>query len=472
MSHKSFLSASTRKYNEVFAKPLRQIFTYSARKPEQASSSSNLRVGGLSRRRFLQTSAITAAASGLFSPQTFAQNRVPANDRITLGFIGMGKQNQHHLPAFLRRSDTQVLAVCDVDTTRRQDARKQVEKFYAEHSRSGTFKGCEDYNDFQKLIHRKDIDAVVISTPDHWHAIPVIMAANAGKDIYCEKPLSLTIHEAKAMVDAVRKNQCVFQTGSQQRSSGNFRFACEMVQSGRIGKIRRVEVAVGGPSHWCDLNESQPPKGLDWDLWLGPAPFRGWNEILSPVGVHDHYPRWRSFREYSGGGMTDWGAHHFDIAQWGLGMDESSPAEIIPPEKENAETGVRFVYANGVEMEHVSGNGVTFYGTEGKIFVNRGKLETTPASLAETPTRPDEVHLYESNNHHANWMECIRSRKKPICDVEIGARSVTVCHLGNLAYWYNRRLKWNPAQWHFVDDAEANTRWMDVHRREPWTLPV
>jgi predicted dehydrogenase len=382
----------------------------------------------------------------------------------------MGIQNRGHLGHFLGMKDVQVLAVCDVDKNRREFSKKMVEKRYAQDKKSGVFKGCAAYNDFHDLLGRSDIEAVVIGTPDHWHAIPVLEACKAGKDIYCEKPLSLTIHEAKAMIDAVRKYKRVFQTGSQQRSDREFRVACELVRSGRIGKIKRVNVNVGGPSKWCDLKEEKMEPGLDWDRWLGPAPRRPYNSVLSPRGINKFFPNWRLYREYSGGMMTDWGAHHFDIAQWGLGMDGSGPVKIIPPKDPKAEKGVRYVYANGVEVVHDGGGGVQFIGSSGEITVNRGHLSSKPADIVKQPLGKKDVHLYLSPGHQRDWLNCIRSRKKPICDVEIGARSVTVCHLGNLAYWNHRMLRWDPKKWEFVDDKEA-AKWLDRERREKYQLP-
>jgi predicted dehydrogenase len=404
-----------------------------------------------------------------------ADKKAAPSDRLTLGFIGMGTQCRGHLGWFLGQKDVQVLAVCDVDTTRREHAKQTVETRYGKDQKSGSYKGCDAYNDFHDLIARKDIDAVLIATPDHWHAIPVLEACKARKDIYCEKPLTLTIHEAKSLIDAVRQYGRVFQTGSQQRSDAEFRLACELVRSGRIGKVKTVYVNVGGPSRPCDLPEERLEPGLDWDRWLGPAPMRPYNSVLSPRGVHQHFPNWRSYREYSGGMMTDWGAHHFDIAQWGLGMDESGPVEIIPPRDPKAEHGVRYVYANGIEMIHGSESdpkaGVTFIGTDGKIFVNRGYKASSPAEIITEPLGEKDVHLYKSPGHQRDWLNCVRGRKRPICDVEIGARSVTVCHLGNLAYWNHRRLRWDPKEWHFVGDAEAN-KWLDRERRDGYQLPT
>jgi predicted dehydrogenase len=382
-----------------------------------------------------------------------------------MGFIGVGKQNRFLLTRFLAK-DTQVVAVCDVDTTRRESAKQMVEAAYAQNAPGG-YKGCTAYADFRELLARKDIDAVCVATPDHWHAIVVVAAAKANKDIYCEKPLSLTIHEARAMVKAVRKHNRVLQTGSMQRSSSEFYKACMLVRNGRIGQIKQVIADVGTSSKWCDLPEEPMEAGLNWDMWLGPAATRPYNSILSPRGIPKDFPAWRNYREYSGWGMTDWGAHHFDIAQWGLGMDDSGPVQIIPPEDPNAWTGVRFVYANGVQLIHGKSGGVLFVGTDGQIFVNRGKFWITPETLGNEPIPENGVQLYKSTDHYQDFLDCVKTRKRPICDVEIGCRSVTVCHLGNLAYWYRRTLNWDPVKERFIGDAEANT-WLDRKRRAPW----
>ena len=431
----------------------------------------------ITRRTFIQSAAAGVAPVVLAAGARGDDKKSPPSERITLGFIGMGTMNRGHLGHFLGATDTQVVAVCDVDTTRRESAQKKVVEKYAAKQKSGSYKGCTAYSDFREVLGRGDIDAVVIATPDHWHAIVVLEACRAGKDIYCEKPLSLTIHEAKAMMDAVRKHNRVFQTGSQQRSSKEFRQACELVRSGRIGKVERVYVNVGASSRWCDLLGEPPEPGLDWDRWLGPAPLRPYNSVLSPRGVHKHFPSWRDYREYSGGMMTDWGAHHFDIAQWGLGMDGSGPVEIIPPADAKEPFGVKFIYADGTQMIHATEyapgkmvNGVAFIGAGGMISVNRGHLASEPADIIKQPLGEKDVHLFQSPGHQRDWLNCIRSRKRPLCDVEIGARSVTVCHLGNLAYWNQRRLHWDPKSWRFVGDESAN-RWLDRDRRDPWQLP-
>jgi predicted dehydrogenase len=421
------------------------------------------------RRQFLTTASAAALASPfLIRAARAAAKKFSPNDRITMGLIGAGIQGRGLTNNFLAMPDTQVVAVCDVDTTRREHTHKTVEEFYSIKGNK-EFKGCAEYKDFRELLARADIDAVIIAAPDHWHALLAIAACKAGKDVYCEKPLSLTIHEARAMVQAARKYERVFQTGSMQRSSSEFRKACELVRNGRLGQIKQVIVDVGPPSQPCDLPEEPMEPGLNWDMWLGPAPLRPYNSILSPRGVNNFFPNWRNYSEYSGGMMTDWGAHHFDIAQWGLGMDESGPVEIIPPADPKATRGVRYLYANGVEMIHGDSGGVLFIGSEGKILVNRGKFEATPASLGETPLPDNAIHLYKSYSHTKDFLDCMRSRKKPICDVEIGCRSVTVCHLGNLAYWHHRHLRWDPAKEKFIGDKEANG-WLDRPKRAPWKV--
>lgn len=438
-----------------------------------------------SRRSFLQ-SAIAAGAAPLVLPSRVCG----ANGKVTLGVIGIGKQARGLMNGFLGKAETQTVAVCDVDTTRRNDGKKQVEEFYAKQSGSD-YKGCATFGDFRELIARKDIDAVVITTPDHWHAIIAIAAANAGKDIYCEKPLTQTIHEAWALVGAVRKSDRVFQTGSMQRSSREFRVACELVRNGVIGKVSRVTSGFGGPGKPCDLPAEPIEPGLDWDRWLGPAPLRDYNAILAPRGVHNHFPMWRHYREYGGGMVTDWGAHHLDIAHWGIGADESGPLEITPPSDwEKAEAGVKLRYAGGVEVEHIKENGVTFFGSEGEIYVNRGKfaMKLKGAEKAKFLAKEDKpplneqlekvekefladakVKLYASTDHRADFLSAIASRKRPITDVEIGARTVTGCHLINLAYYHGKTIQWDPAKNDFAEGS-GDPKWLTREYRGEWKV--
>jgi predicted dehydrogenase len=438
-----------------------------------------------SRRDFLKsstaaTAAITASAvaaplivhSSVLGDKTAA----PANSRIRMGFIGMGKQMGGHFSWCMNSKEVEVVAICDVDTTRREHAGKR----YADHMKRLGRKDApklDMYVDYNKIIERQDIDAVLIATPDHWHAIMIIEAVQSGKDVYCEKPLTLTIHEAEQCVKVVRKHKAVFQTGSQQRNEfrGWFKKAAAYVRAGRIGQVRTITVGVNGPSKWCDLKEEKMEPGLDWERWIGPAPMRPYNSILSPRGVHNHYPRWRSYREYSGGMMTDIGAHHYDIAQWGLGMDGSGPVEIIPPRDKNAERGVTYVYENGVRMVHGGPSGITFVGDKGIIEVDRNRIRSLPGDIFEKPLGDNDKEEFASYNHKQNWVDCIHSRKSPAADVHIGASTVTVCHLGNHAYWNDRKLHWDPKNWTFVTadgkpDLEAN-KWLDRERRGKYQLP-
>lgn len=432
------------------------------------------RQAGISRRRFVQSLG-AAAAAPLFVPRAVlgGSGATSPCERVTVGCIGTGKMAfAYHIPSLLKLADVQVVAVCDVDTTRREYAKKCVEEAYGE-GKDQSYACCEPYNDFRDILARKDIDAVCIATPDHWHAIPIIESCKAGKDVYCEKPLTLTLREAQLCIEAVRKHNRVFQTGSQQRSNmfGSFRQAVEFIRSGRIGEVKSVTVGVGKPSRPCDLPEEPMEAGLDWDLWLGGAPKRPYHSILSPRGVHKHFPAWRDYCEYSGGSHTDMGAHHYDIVQWALGMDDTDPVEIIPPADPASGVGCKYLYANGIEMTHGGPDGCFFTGTKGTLHITRGLLASNPESIVQEPLREDEVHLFPSPGHHRNWVDCIRSREKPVADVEVGARSVAIPLLGNLAYWHGRRLKWDPKNWTFLGDDEAN-RWLDRERRDPWRLPT
>jgi predicted dehydrogenase len=448
---------------------------------------------GVNRRKFLKRTAVAAWGAMSFP------NIVPASaigkdgaiapsNRITLGFIGTGGHGYRKLlRGFLSASDTesegkggssvQVVAVCDVDTLKRKRAQDRVEEHYTNQQTKGRFKGCMDYNDFRDLLARDDIDAVVIATPEHSHAIPVIQAAQSGKDIYCEKPLSYSIAEARAMVNAVRRYGRVFQTGSQQRSDRNFRFACELVRNGYIGEVQTVKIGIPGPPIECNLPGEPVPHYLDWDLWLGPALWRPYNAgLASPITGRPAGTDWRYYREYSGGGLTNWGAHHFDIAQWGMGMDDTGPVEIIPPDGKDYKQ-LTYKYANGIIMARIESDetissrfsGVLFIGTKGRVEVTRRNLRTWPENLINNQIGPNEIHLYESKNHYTNWLSCILTRSKPICDVEIGCRSVTIGHLGNIAYQLERPLKWDPKQELFVNDPYAN-RLLSRPMRSPWHL--
>jgi len=407
----------------------------------------------VSRRRFFATLAAGAAA-----PHVMSRRAAGANDLIQVGHIGVEWMGGIHLSYYHTIGTSRSVAACDVDDRYLDAAAKKIAGF------SGG--KCKRFRDFRRLLDDRDIDAVVIAVPDHWHAVMSIMAAQAGKDIYCEKPMTLTIREARAVVDAVRRYGRVFQTGSQQRASSNFRLACELVRSGYIGTVKHVTVSVGGPSSPCYLPGEPTPKYIDWNMWLGPAPWR-------PYSSRIHSRHWRPYREFAGGGMTDWGAHHFDIAQWALGMDHSGPVEIIPPDGKEYKN-LTYKYANGVVMERAACNGLLIEGTDGKVEVNRGYLRTWPEGIRNQPIGPNDVHLYRApdaswRGNMRDWQQCIRTRRRPLCDCEIGCRSVSVCHLGNIALWLNRPLKWDPATEQILGDPEA-ARWLDRPKRAPWHL--
>jgi len=432
----------------------------------------------LSRRQFVRS----VAASAALGPMILGKSslRAAPSERITLGFIGVGTMGgHHHVNALLGQKDVQVVAVCDVVAQLRNHFKNVVEKRYADEQSKGTFKGCQAYNDFRELLGRSDIDAVVIATPDHWHAIPCIAAAKVKKDIYCEKPLTHSIVEGRRIVEAVAKNQVVFQTGSQQRSEfgGHFRRAAELVRNGVIGKLHTVHIGVSGPPIKCELPEQPTPDGTDWHLWLGPAPERGYHAELCPTEVNRGFPAWRRYREYAGGGLADMGAHHFDIAQWAMDMDASGPVKIEPPASGNS--GLRFTYATGVVMIHGypgeadqkfrgQHRDCIFEGSSGTIYVSRGGIKSAPEGLLKTVLPDSAWKPYPSSNHHRNWLDCIKSRKDCICTAEIGHRTATICHLGAIGYDLRRTLAWDPSKERF-DDLEANKR-LHYEMRGPWKI--
>ena len=423
----------------------------------------------VSRRRMLKTMGCGVAAP-LFIPGTVLgkSGGVAASNRITIGQIGFNWIGGSHLGGLLGRKDVQYVAGCEVHAHRLKSACDRIDRHY----KHGAGQGIGRYGDFREMLTRSDMDAVVIAVPDHWHALMTIEAARAGKDIYCEKPISLTIAQGRAMVDTVRRYDRVFQTGSQQRSvfGGRFRRAVELVRNGYLGEIKHVTVGVGNPPRVCDLEEQPVPDYVDWDMWLGPAPWRGYHERLADKN-------WRPYVEYCGGGLADMGAHHFDIAAWGLGMDKTGPVEVIAPGSShhpghpgNKRTdSMCFRYANGIYMHHRGPGGVVFYGTEGKLHVDRGTLKSTPSEILNVKLKSTDFRVMPSNNHHTNWIEAIRKRSRPIADVELGHRTATVCHLANMSYLLKRDMKWDPDSERVVGDDQAQ-RLVDRSMREPWSL--
>lgn len=431
----------------------------------------------LSRRSFL-TQAVGVGAGAMAFPHIVRASslgrsgRTSPNSRIVMGAIGVGGQGTRHVVGgiwtpdggLVGRNDVQVVAVCDVNANNRNNAHNLVNQRYGN-------KDCAAYNDFRELLARDDIDAVLIATGDRWYPVIATAAARAGKDMYCEKPISVTIEEAIAMREEMRRYGAVFQMGTQQRSSYSFRFACELVRNGYIGDVKEVVVGVGGPPSVrdCRLPAQPVPDWLDYDMWLGPAPWRPFNA--------DYVNGWMGYRDFSGGEMTNWGAHHFDIAQWGLGMDNSGPVEIVPPNGKDVKV-LTYHYANGVVMtrdpdrlrqESGQDNGLMFVGTKGKVAVWRYELKTWPDNLSRQKIGPNEIHLHVADNHHTDFLNAVRTRSRPGSDIAIGARTLTVCHLGNIAYELGRPVRWNPEQEHFVNDQEAD-RLFSRQMRGPWHL--
>ncbi len=419
------------------------------------------------RRQFLCAgfgAGMAACCAPLIVPASALGSGRPApGERITMGFIGVGWKGLQGcfgslVHSFLANPACQALAVCDVNSKFREEAKRTIDAANGNQD-------CRMYGDFRELLACDDIDAVAIATPDHWHAIMTIEACRQGKDVYCEKPLSLTIREARAMVEAGRQYGRVVQTGSQSRSYTNIQHACAALRDGIIGEIREVHVSCGGPSVPCNLPGEPVPDHIDWEMWLGPAPWRPFHPVLADKGF-------RPYRDYSGGGMTDWGCHHFDIAQWALGMDGSGPVEITPPNGQDVKW-LTYRYANGAIMTHespLSQQGIAFIGSESDAWghgmsARWRKGGDTPWRLPPGPADP----IQGAKAHSDDFLECVRSRKRPHADVEIGCRSVTVCHLGNIAYWLNRPIKWDPQREEIIGDEEAS-RWLDRAKREPWSL--
>lgn len=397
---------------------------------------------------------------------------IPPSERVVVGCIGMGGMGMANLDGFLDQPSAQVVAVCDVDENHLNDAIKKVNDKYGNQD-------CKGYKDFRELLAREDIDAVSIALPDHWHAIPAIMAARAGKDIYGEKPLAGSIKEGRAIVDAVEQYGRIWQTGSWQRSQEHFRQACELVRNGYIGEVKLVKVGLPAKNsiRKGDTRPSEPPPWFDYEMWLGPAPWAPYCEAR----CHWNF-RWIS--DYAGGQLTDWAGHHCDIAQWGMGTELSAPVEIIPrggnwPKAEDGlfdtveDYEFLCVFREGFEMlvsARIPG-GARFEGTEGWIHVDRGKFEAHPRYLVNTEIKPHELHLYRSTNHIGNFLECVKSRKKTITPAEVAHHSIMIGHLGLIALKLGRPLKFNPETETFVNDPEAD-RFLCRPMRAPWHLNI
>jgi len=438
----------------------------------------------INRRRFLKKSAgvtIGAVAFPYIVPASALGNNAsfaPSN-RITMGCIGVGSQGTSNMKGFLGKNEVQIIAVCDVDKRHLNWAKSRVDSSYNNND-------CKAYIDFREVISRDDIDVLSLALPDHWHSIPVLMAARAGKDMYGEKPLARTIYEGQMMVKAVQRYGVIWQTGSWQRSVYDFRRASELVRNGRIGKVHTVEVGLptgrGGGNH-----PVRPvPENLDWNFWLGPAPWKPYQ----PFGQDGPHWNWRWIMDYSGGQLTDWAGHHVDIAHWALGLDYTGPVEIegkgVYPRDGTFDVPTQYKftckYANGLtltvanDLQQPMGMGTVWYGEKGWIHVKRGLLKASDEKILKEVIGPNEVKLYRSDDHQQNFLDCVRSRKETIAPIEIAHRSISVGLLGEIAMLLgsgpghsSKKLRWDPDKEQFINDDIAN-RMLGRSMRSPWHL--
>ena len=424
---------------------------------KQEKTNSNTKAS-ISRRKFIRNTALTAGLISIVPRHVLGRGFTAPNDKINLGYIGLGKQGGILANKFLSNTQAQIVAGTDVWIPKQEWFKGLVEGYYAEKRNVSGYKGVTTYLNYEELLQQKGLDAVVISTPDHWHAKQTVDSMKLGKDVYCEKPMTNTIKDGRDMVDALQKYDSVLQVGSMQRSWAKFKKAHEIVSSGKLGEIKKVLVNVGDPYRSYDLPAEPTPEGIDWNLWCGPAPLLTYHHTIAPEVVKS-YPDWREFKEIGGGRLADWGTHMFDIAQWCLGMDNTGPVSFIPPKDPNAVRGLQMFYENGVELVHEDFGrswAVRFIGSEGTLDVSRSFIETTPKNIL-MPNGGDPKGLFnDQGNHYQNWLDAIKSRKQPICDVETGHRSASICHIANIAYELNRPLQWNPHKEKFIGDSEAN----------------
>jgi predicted dehydrogenase len=412
-----------------------------------------------SRRKFINSSAMALAGISIIPRHVLGgSGYVAANDKINVGCIGTGKQGRILANFFANNCpDVVPVAACDVDTQKLDLFNQVVGKVQKEKNKREV--SLKNYGQYRELLENPEVDAVIIATPDHWHAQVAVDAAKAGKDIYCEKPMALTVAEGRAMVNATRKYWRVFQTGNMQRSWRDFRHAVELVRNGYIGEIKEINIHVGPPVVQCNLPSEPVPDYLNWDMWVGPSMYRDFNAELSPPVERDIYPNWRNYRNFGGGMITDWGAHMFDIAQWAMDMDESGPVAYNPP-AERATHGLQMRYANGVVVTHKDWgehNAVQFIGSEGKIEVSRSFLRTFPdKSLAKADLKATDQRVYFSDNHYQDWVQAVRNRTKPVSDVETGHRTAAMCNIANIAYELQRPLQYDPKAEKFINDPYAD----------------
>ncbi len=438
----------------------------------------------MDRRKFLKTTGVAGASIIVLPtivPSSVFGKNAPSN-RLNIAQIGCGRMGRGDMGSVMRQDNVRFMAVCDVDSKRMKDGKKMIDDFYASQGKPNEV-DVKMYGDYRELLMDPEIDGVVISTPDHWHSQPAIEAAYAGKHIYLQKPTSLTIVEGRQLSDAVHRSGVIFQIGSQQRSADQFRYACELVRNGRIGKIHTIKIGLPGDPGGDKEPEMAIPSNLNYDMWLGSTPETYYTE----KGVHPQHdysrPGWLRREQFGAGMITGWGAHHLDIAHWGMGTEFSGPIEVEAEAKfptsglwnVHGDFMMKAKYANGVTM-HVSGeytNGVRFEGEDGWIFVTRGNYQVTDSDpvtfdankksldasdekILKSKIGEDEINLYRSSNHYGNWVECMQTLKQPIAPVEVAHRSCSACLLGHIAMKFEGKLKWDPRRERFIDNDDAN----------------
>ena len=442
----------------------------------------------MKRRNFITkvsaTSAITFLAPSILPSGVYGKTK--ANNKINIGQIGCGRiARSHDMPGVMQYENARLIAVCDVDINRMKDAKKLVEDYYNNKTGSNNVVDVKMYEDYKELLLNKDIDAVVISTPDHWHAQPAIEAALAGKDIYLQKPTSLTVEEGRILSDVIQKKGTILQVGTQQRSMPQFRIAAELVRNGRIGKLHTVKIGLPGDPSGPEAFKMEVPSNLNYDMWLGQTPLMDYTEI----GVHpkEGYsrPGWLRIEQFGAGMISGWGQHHYDSAAWGMDTELTGPVSVQAV-AEFPKSGLwnvhgdfmsRAEYENGITMYTSSGgytNGIKYIGSDGWIFVSRGSytasasdpvaanksskaLDASDPKILSSVIGPYEIQLYKSDEQHGNWLDCIESKKPPISTVEIGHRACSVCLITHISMKLNRKLNWNPKTEKFINDDEANS---------------
>ncbi|MBV5311698.1 MAG: Gfo/Idh/MocA family oxidoreductase [Prolixibacteraceae bacterium] len=440
----------------------------------------------MERRKFLQTTMIGTAATVVaptIIPSSVMGKNAPSN-KINIGQIGCGRiARDHDMPGTMQHDVARMIAVCDLDKNRLADGKKLVEDYYKKKTGQDNYVNAKMYDDYKEMLLNKDIDAVVISTPDHWHAQPAIEAALAGKHVYVQKPTSLTVTEGRIMADIVKEKGIILQVGTQQRSSSQFRVAAELVRNGRIGRLHTVKIGLPGDPSGPEAAEMPVPKGFNYDMWLGETPYVPYTEI----GVHPQVgygrPGWLRREQFGAGMITGWGQHHYDSAAWGMNTELTGPISIQAV-AEFPKAGLWDVhgdfmakaeYANGITMYTSGGypNGIRYEGTEGWVFVSRGDyvasasdpvskarsakaLDASDPKILESVIGENEIHLYKSDEQHGNWLECIQTKKEPISPAEIGHRACSICLITHVAMNLNRKLSWNPGTERFENDDQAN----------------